>query len=412
MKLNKSIVAGHIVISFDNIINGFLSVVMAPLFFGPNLDHSSQLLFSYAAFSIPFIAGPFGAIVFGRFGDKFGRRKALLISILGIGIPILLIGILPTYDVIGIAAPISLISLRFLYMFFLGSEYAGVLIHNHETGNKQPSAASKIISYGIIGGCVAAAVCWVITREDAPDWYWRIPYIIGGVSACFIFVLRKRVQETTDYIKAIEQQYISRSPLSEIMKNYKLEMFTSIMISACYLGAAYSSMIFGNRLFQQAGYSPQQSMLFSLFDLLWLSFSIMVLGKIADKIGVKKMLLTGVSTLVLIAYPTCSLISGELTLFNIYSYMLIVTLLSAFIGSCSATYISSLFPVNCRYSGFGLTDSFGSMFAGVTPFMMLLLSNIFKSNLGCVYWLYTLSIPAFILMLIMNRKLRKIEKLK
>ena len=109
MRYNKNVLAGHFVISFDRVINGFLAVVMAPLFFSGVDDKIIQLLCSYAAFAVLYIAAPLGATVLGKVGDKFGRKKALLLSILGVAVPVLCISVLPTYRTIGIVAPIILV---------------------------------------------------------------------------------------------------------------------------------------------------------------------------------------------------------------------------------------------------------------------------------------------------------------
>jgi MHS family alpha-ketoglutarate permease-like MFS transporter len=244
-----------------------------------------------------------------------------------------------------------------------------------------------------------------------PIWSWRIPFVIGGILAFTIFFFRVKIQETDDYVEMWENQKVSKSPIKDLLKNYRLETLVSTAVSATYVSFAYSSMMFGNRLFQQAGYPVSQSMLFSMFDLLWISISIAIWGKIADKVGMIFQIKYGVLALVLIALPACFLISFELTLIKIYLYMVIVTFFSAAIASCSAAYVLRLFPPSCRYSGFSIPDSVGSIAGGFTPFMMLLFSSLFHSNLGCVIWLYIITIPTFILICLMNERLKKREKL-
>ncbi|MDR0640549.1 MAG: MFS transporter [Holosporales bacterium] len=406
MKYNKAVIGGHFVISFDNVINGFLAVVMAPLFFGSSNDPIVQLLSSYAAYAALFVTGPVGALTFGRMGDKFGRKNALLVSIMGIGLPVFAIGILPTYSTIGVAAPIILIILRMLQGFFKGAEYSGVLIHNHETGNKRVSSSANVISLGCFGGCAAAVVCWCATQSEYVNWSWRIPFTIGGMLAFVVFFFRMRIPETDDYIEILNQQRVSRSPIKELVSHHKLETLVGIVICAMYMAFAYSSMIFGNRLFQQAGYSVSQSMLFSVFDMLWISISISICGKVADKIGMVRQMQIGSLVLMAASYPLCMLIDGELTLFKIYTYMIFVTFLSASIASCSAAYVLHLLPAHCRYTGFALSDSLGAIIGGATPLMMLLFSSIFKTNLGCALWFYIMTIPTFVLITLMNRRIK------
>jgi MHS family proline/betaine transporter-like MFS transporter len=398
MSYNKTILGGHFVISFDSVINGFLAVVMAPVFFSGTSDNQIvQLLSSYAAYAALFVTGPLGAITFGRMGDKFGRKNTLLLSIIGIGVPVLVIGILPPCSVIGIVAPLALILLRMMQGFFKGVEYAGVLIHNYETGKKQISSSAGIISFGCLGGGVAAMICWFVTMDPTRHWAWRLPYVIGGLLALTLFWFRLKIPETDEFIEVFNKSKILKSPIRDLFKNNRMETLVSVAVSALYTAFAYSSMIFGNRLFQQAGYTISQSMVFSTVDLLWISISIAICGKIADRVGLVRQMKYGTLILIVTTIPVCSLITGELTLTKIYAYMFINTFLSATIASCSAAYILRRFPVHCRYTGFAITDSMGAILGGITPFMLLLFSSTFHSNFGCAVWLLMLTIPTFML---------------
>jgi MFS family permease len=291
--------------------------------------------------------------------------------------------------------------------FFKGTEYAGVFIHTHETGLKKISASANIISLGCLGGCMAALVCWIVTTSNTPSWLWRVPFVIGGLLAVVIFFHRMRIQETDDYVEILNLHQVSKTPIKQVFRKHKMEMFVSGALCATYTTFAYSSMMFGNRLFQQAGYPISQSMLFSMFDLLWISISMFLFGKLAERIGMLRQIKFGSAVLIVAAFPLCTLISGELNLVNIYAYMVIVTFLSASIASCCAAYILNLFPVPCRYSGFSITDSLGSIVGGFTPFMMLLFSDLFHSNLGCTIWLYITTVPTFLLICIMEKIIRK-----
>jgi MFS family permease len=360
-------------------------------------------LSSYAAYAALFVTGPIGAVTFGRIGDKFGRKNTLLLSIIGIGVPVFAIGILPTYNTIGIIAPIALILLRMMQGFFKGTEYAGVLIHSYETGKKQVSSSAGIVSFGCLGGGIAALVCWFVTQETTRQWIWRLPYIIGGLLALTLFIFRLQIPETDEFIDILNRSKILKSPIRNLFKEHKLEALASVAVSAMYTSFAYSSMIFGNRLFQQAGYTVSQSMIFSAVDLLWISISISICGKMADRIGMEKQMKYGSMILIITTIPVCTLITGVLTIQKIYAYMGIVTFLSATIASCSAAYIIKLFPVSCRYTGFAVTDSIGAILGGFAPFMLLLFSSLFKSNIGCAVWLLILAIPTFILICLVTR---------
>ena len=145
-------------------------------------------------------------------------------------------------------------------------------------------------------------------------------------------------------------------------------------------------------------------MLFNVVDLLWYVIVVALGGRLADRLGTTRQIKLGILTLMGIAFPACSLITGELTLSNIYAYMFIMTSSSALIISCSATYVMGLFPLSCRYTGFSVTDALGCIGGGITPFMMLLVSRLFNSNLACSIWLYMIAIPTFILVQVLERR--------
>ena len=405
MKTNKSVLFGHTVISFDCIVNGLLTGMMAPLFFSQQ-DPTSQLLLSYASYIALYISGPFGGIIFGRIGDKLGRKKSLLISISGIGIPVLIIGILPTYRTIGTIAPIALILCRIIQGFFSQIEYAGVIIHAIE--NKKISKndhLTKTLAFGIVGGLFGAIICFFISDET--QYGWRIPYIIGALGTFLIFISRRNILETEQYIELKEQKKVSQYPFSDIIKRHKLEVCVATLISSLYVGGMASSMIFGNSLFQQSGKSHKESMMFFFYDLLWSGISIIIAGKLSQKFGCKKILIYGTVAMACAALPLCFLISSDLTFVKIYTYMICMTFLTATIVSAGTAYIGTLFPVSCRYSGFSLSESIGSILGSSTPFMMLYFSSKFHSNTWCSLWLYILIVPTLICVYCMEKKRKK-----
>lgn len=410
LKYNKTVIAGHFVVSFDRVINGFLSVVMAPLFFAATDDGILQLLSSYASFAALYLTGPVGSMLLGRLGDRFGRKRALLLSIAGVAIPVFSIGVLPTYASIGLFAPVALIFLRMIQGVFSGAEYAGVLIHNHESGNHNASDSANIISCGGIGGLAGAVVCWGITYNESLGPFWRLPFLIGGLFALGVLVMRTKISEPDDFLLVIAHQQVSKYPIRDMFRGNRYEVLVGIAICAVYTVSSSAAVFFGNRLFQQAGYSVSESMLFNVISLIWGMISVSICGKLADKVGVIRQVKCGVLSLCILAFPICALITGELTLTKIYAYMLVMTLLSSIIISCSVNYVLNLFPVSCRYSGFSLTNSIGDIAGGFTPFMMLLFSASCGSNLWCALWICIITIPTFLLITSLEkRRARKAE---
>lgn len=400
MRYSKFAAFGHLLMSFNNCIKGFLTIIIAPLFFPQKLPEF-QLLMSYIVYAAIFITGPLGAIVCGRFGDKFGRRKVLLFSRSVSSLVFIAIGLLPVYQDVGILAPLCLTFLSLVFGLFVSAEYTGSLIYNYEEGYKEASSSSGIISFGFQGGALAAVVCFLVTQSWAPVWFWRIPFLIGGMSGLILFVLTIYTPEPIEYF--------SRSKNIEfafkiLFKKYKLEIITAATISAAYSSTCYSAMVFGNRLFQQAGFSISQTMIFYFVNVVFFAVFVKHVGIISDKVGDTTQLKMSIIVLVILILPICYLISGSLSLFKIYLYMIILSTLSASIVSCASSYILRLFPVSFRYSGFAISESIGNVLGGITPFMMLLISSLFKTNLACSMWLYATSIPTLFMVTMMSKK--------
>ena len=202
-------VGGHIVECFDVTLYGFLAVQLAPLFF-PSTEQHLQTMAAFGAFSAGFLARPLGALFFGYVGDKVGRKKPLLLSMVLVAIPTLIIGLLPAYDSIGIFAPIMLVLCRLAQGFFYGGELTGASLYVIENLDKETIGryTGRIVSWGVMGAVIASGLAAIVNLEGMPTWGWRLLFLIGGVSAVVIFFVRRQFL----------WQYLSRFlPLLELL---------------------------------------------------------------------------------------------------------------------------------------------------------------------------------------------------
>ena len=205
---------------YDFYLYGTLAVIIGRQFFS-NLDPGSQTIFSLLAFAAGFIVRPFGAIFFGRLGDMIGRKYTFLVTILIMGLSTFVVGLLPNYGAIGIAAPIILIGLRLLQGLALGGEYGGAATYvaEHAPHGKRGAFTSWIQTTATLGLFLSLLVIlgtrtW-IGEEAFADWGWRIPFLVSFILLGISVWIRLSMNESPAFKKMKEEGKTSKAPLTE-----------------------------------------------------------------------------------------------------------------------------------------------------------------------------------------------------
>jgi MHS family proline/betaine transporter-like MFS transporter len=204
MKYSRSIISssiGNLLEWYDFGLFAFFSPLFSRLFF-PNNDPHTALIMTFSVLAIGFLCRPIGALIFGYMGDKKGRARTLRLSVLMISLPTLLIGFLPTYRSVGVAAPILLTLIRVWQGISLGGEYSGNLIYLTESAPKKlratiTSLAGTGANLGImLASLVSAACSYFFSDAMFASFGWRVPYILSGLLSLFIYLTRLNMQET------------------------------------------------------------------------------------------------------------------------------------------------------------------------------------------------------------------------
>jgi MHS family proline/betaine transporter-like MFS transporter len=205
---------GNVMEWFDFAVYGYFASNIGRQFF-PSGDPAAEQLRAFAVFALGFLARPFGSLVLGRVGDRLGRRALLTLSILMMGVATLLLGLLPTYHQIGLAAPLLLMLMRIIQGISLGGEFTGSMVYTTEASSplirglvSSSTAAGTTIGF-IIGSATAWAVQASMTPAEVDSWGWRIPFIGSVVFLVAGYFLRRGIQETEEGVKARE----ARPPL-------------------------------------------------------------------------------------------------------------------------------------------------------------------------------------------------------
>jgi len=403
-------IAGHAVVCFDDTLYGFFAVALAPVFF-PQCSLSLVILASYGAFAVSFFARPLGAILFGIMGDKKGRRKPLLWSMTLIGLPTLCIGLIPSYESLGIGAAILLICCRLAQGLCFGGEYTGLGLYIAESfpegtlGKK----AGFLIGAGVFGGILASGVGAFVSMHTMPSWAWRLPFLFGGALAFCIYLFRDRLTETIAFTRAKSANNLLDFPVRQLLRHHKMALATASLLIAITIMPLYFTTILGNQIFKEIGFSTSQSMLFNMGALTGNSIFTILSGYMADKFGFYRQMLLGTWSTAVIAFPAFYLIAlPEVPLVNVCLFIGLLVIAGCINSGSALIYIATFFPTNCRYSGVALGVTAGwALFGGTTPLIGSFLITLTGTRMAPAFWLVAVSLAASWQVVVMQRRMRR-----
>lgn len=297
---------------YDFYLYGSLAAIIAKQFFS-GLDAGSAFIFALLAFAAGFIVRPFGAIVFGRLGDMIGRKYTFLITILIMGLSTFIVGILPTYATIGVAAPVILIVLRLLQGLALGGEYGGAATYvaEHSPQGKRGAYTSWIQTTATLGLFLSLMVILgtrtLIGEEAFADWGWRVPFIVSIALLAISVWIRLSMNESPAFAKMKAEGKTSKAPLTESFahwKNLKIVILALVGLTAgqavvWYTGQFYALFF----LTQSLKVDGATANLFIAASLIIGTPFFIVFGSLSDKIGRKPIIMLGCLLAVLTYFP-------------------------------------------------------------------------------------------------------------
>ena len=350
-------------------------LVLATLYFGPVNDGPLGQVVAFATIGISFLFRPLGAVVAGHLGDKLGRKKMLVFTLLMMGASTALIGLVPTYAQIGIAAPILLVVLRILQGFSAGGEWGGaaLLSVEHAPVHKR-GLFGAYPQIGVpIGMILATFVMYVLstalTEEQFMSWGWRIPFLFSVVLIGVGYFIRRSVSESPVFKEIQERKKESSAPLAQLFKHNTREVILSALIfiannAAGYLVIAFFASYASTKV--DAGglgmHRPSVLLATTLGSFGWLIFTLYG-GILSDRIGRIKTFQIGYAWVFLWAVPMFLLIdTANIVLFAVSIFVLTIGLGLSY-GPQSALY-AEMFPARVRYSGVSIGYALGAILGG------------------------------------------------
>lgn len=353
---------------FDYLVFGAATVlILNPLFF-PSADPATSTLAGFGAIAVAFIARPLGGLFFGHYGDRIGRKRMLVLSVLMMGCGTFAVGLLPTYGQIGVWAPTLLVILRFFQGFAVGGEWGGAVLMSLE--HAPPHRRAFYASFpqaGVPAGVVLstgaiALITQVFSEEDLLAWAWRLPFLASVVLVAVGLYVRLRVTESPEFLAAREQQEPPKVPAADIVRTHKHALVSGMLASLApnamfYLASTFflsyatttlgvSSGIVLIALISAAALEVVTLPLFTILADRWTTRRFLVVASLAVAVG---------SVPVLLLLNTAT-VAGVFA-----AYFLALPLLHAMSYGVVAGFIADLFPAEVRYSGSSMAYQFGGL---------------------------------------------------
>lgn len=363
---------------YDFIIFVFFASIIGTLFFPPDTPDWVRQLQTFGIFAAGYLARPLGGVLLAHFGDRVGRKRMFMLSVLLMAVPTLLIGLLPTYVSAGIAAPILLLILRLLQGAAVGGEVPGawVFVSEHVPESRVGLACGVLtagLTMGILLGSVTASVVNLLwTTQELLAGYWRTPFIIGGLFGLLALWLRRYLSETPVF-QALRQrrELVEGLPIKHVLAGHRWSVVRSVVFSWLLTAGIVIVILMTPTLAQMSyGIAVQEALRANSWATLALAFGCVVSGASADRFGVHRVLLIGSAAMV----ASSMLLFAALTHAPEY-FPVVYPLAGACVGVAGAVPVLLVqeFPAAIRYSGISFSYNIAyAVSGGLTPLIVTL----------------------------------------
>ncbi|GAB3682104.1 MFS transporter [Salinisphaera aquimarina] len=380
---------------FDFGVYGYFATTIGHVFF-PSQSDTAALLSSFAVFASAFVARPFGSLVFGPLGDKIGRSGVLIATILIMSVGTSLVGVLPSYESIGIWSPILLIALRMIQGFSTGGEYgsAATFIVEYAPDDRRGFLASWL-EFGTLTGYSFAAILALILdgflgNDAMTSWGWRIPFLMAAPMGIFGVWLRLHLEDSPAFKELQDSGEVEQAPFRTLFAHHWRTMMLCLGLVLVLNVAYYTVLKYMPSYFtSQLDISEFNSVLLSLGILVGMLLLVTPLGRLSDKIGRKPLLYIACGGLIVFSIPGFYLMSlGSLWL--AFAGLALIAFFVVFLSGVMPSTLPAIFRTNVRNGGFTISYNVSTaLFGGTAPFLITWLISVTDNTY----------VPAFYLML-------------
>ncbi|MFH2742277.1 MFS transporter [Enterobacter hormaechei] len=376
LRKNKKVliasVTGSSIEWFDYFLYGTAAALVFNKIFFPMVDPVIGLILSYLSFSLTFFIRPIGGVLFAHIGDRIGRKKTLVLTLSLMGGATVMIGLLPTYDMIGMWAPALLILMRIIQGMGIGGEWGGALLLAYEYApEKRKGFFGSIPQAGVTIGMLMAtfivSLMTLFSEEDFLSWGWRIPFLLSSVLVILGLWIRKDIDETPDFQKVKKSGQVAKAPLRDTIKHHWREVLIAAGLKVVETAPFY---IFSTFVVSYATttltYQKSQALEAVTLGALVATIMIPLMGLLSDRVGRQRMYAVSVFVLGLFIVPWFMLLNTGTTWGIVLATVIAFGVLWAPVTAVLGTLCSEIFSANVRYTGITLGYQLGAALAGGT----------------------------------------------
>ncbi len=403
------VTSGNFMEMFDFFLFGFYASYISKAFF-PSGDEFASLMLTFMTFGAGFLMRPLGAIILGAYVDRVGRRQGLIVTLALMALGTMLIAFVPGYATIGLLAPALVLIGRLLQGFSAGVELGGVSVYLAEMAT--PGRKGFYVSWQSASQQVAIIVAAAIgyglniwlTKDQVGDWGWRVPFFIGCMIVPVLFVIRRSLQETEEFLARKRKPNLNEI-FRSMVENWKLVIAGMMLVSmttvSFYLITVYTPTFGKNVLKLSTESALIVTFCVGISNFIWLP----VMGALSDRIGRRPLLLVFTVLTILTAYPAMTWLVGDATFGKMLVVELWLSFLYASYNGAMVVALTEVMPVDVRTAGFSLAYSLATaVFGGFTPAIATGLIEITHDKAAPGLWMSFAAVCGLIATLVLYRK--------